>query len=378
MGLKPGFQAGQSQGEIKLVVGAVAHPFDAHQPAVGPDSLDHRMAVAVVVDLEPVERSAGEQAEQGAGARQDRSLVLFAITFDAPVQDRRGQLQGGIPRNVPLQLGEECLGFLGALGGTVAAVHPRQFTTLGADGLVQAAQLLFQGRDLGLVLLDRGVERVVIGLFDFGGERGDLGARGANDQLLLAGGEVRFEAGAVLRAALGFGELVELGAIRLRTEPLQADAGLLAMSLGREEVPFFTLSLLGQRVAFLVVGLGVSEAAGQLAGLVAGRSIGQVRGDSRRQRRDVRRELVGVAVDPTDAALVVASIVQLFQEFADLGQEDLGLLGAAPASRPMRAIFADHSVCQASSADSADWSESWAVLRSVRAAASLVSSFDRF
>ena len=52
--------------------------------------------------------------------------------------------------------------------------------------------------------------------------------------------------------------------------------------------------------------------------------------------------------------------------------------GTAFASRPMRAIFADQSVCQAPSRVSAAWSETCAASRSVRAAASLVSSLDRF
>ena len=57
--------------------------------------------------------------------------------------------------------------------------------------------------------------------------------------------------------------------------------------------------------AFLVVGPGVAEAAGQLAGQFAGRPVDQVRGDATRQGRDVRRELLGVALDAADAALVV-------------------------------------------------------------------------
>ena len=70
------------------------------------------------------------------------------------VQDRRGQLQGRISRDVPLKLGEERLRFLGALGGTIAAVHAGQFCPLGADGLVHASQVVFQGGDPGLQLLD--------------------------------------------------------------------------------------------------------------------------------------------------------------------------------------------------------------------------------
>ena len=51
---------------------------------------------------------------------------------------------------------------------------------------------------------------------------------------------------------------------------------------------------------------------------------------------------------PRMRALAFAALVEPIQQLVDLGQEDLGLLGAASASSPMRAIFADHSACQSS------------------------------
>ena len=61
------------------------------------------------------------------------------------------------------------------------------------------------------------------------------------------------------------------------------------------------MSLLVQGAAFLLVGPGIAEPDGQLAGQLAGRPVDEVRGDATRQRRDVRRELLGVALDAADA-----------------------------------------------------------------------------
>ena len=67
---------------------------------------------------------------------------------------RRREFEGRIPRDVSLKPGQERLRRLGGLGGAVAAVHAGQFSSLGADGLVQAAQLFFLGGDRCFELLD--------------------------------------------------------------------------------------------------------------------------------------------------------------------------------------------------------------------------------
>ena len=207
----------------------------------------------------------------------------------------------------------------------------------------------------------------------------EIGPRGDDEQLLLAGGEVGFEPGAVLRAALGLGELVELGATRLLAEPFQADPRLLALGLGRAEAAFFALPLL--------------RSASSLSGRRPGRPAGgrPARGRPRRpgDRRDPGRRAPPAPRHPPRTGprrdrcrgSGSGSSRRSFSFSSSspiLVRKTSACSGAAPASRPMRAIFADHSVCQASSAVSAAWSESWAVSRSVRAAASLVSSLDRF
>ena len=64
---------------------AVAHSFDADKPAVRPNSFEDRTAVAIVVDLEPGERAAGQAGKQLAGPCQDRPLIFLTIAFDATV-----------------------------------------------------------------------------------------------------------------------------------------------------------------------------------------------------------------------------------------------------------------------------------------------------
>ena len=152
----------------------------------------------------------------------------------------------------------------------------------------------------------------------------------------------------------------------------------LALSFGRAETCLFALPLLGQCGALLRVGLCVPKPPGQLARQLAGRVIAKVLGDASRQRRDVAREIIGVAIDAANPALMIAAIGELFEQLADLGQEDLGLLGRGLG---LQADPGHHrgplDSPQVSSA-SAVWSESSAVARSARAVASLVSSFARF
>ena len=153
MRIEPRFQAREPQGKVKLVVRAVAHPVGPDQPAVGPHSLEHGTAV-VVIDLEPGERTTGQSGEQRARTGQDRALILLAIPFDALVQDRCGKLEGRIARGVSLEPHHERLDFLGTLGSSVATVHAGQFRSLGANGLVEPAQLFFMRGDLVLELFD--------------------------------------------------------------------------------------------------------------------------------------------------------------------------------------------------------------------------------
>ncbi len=67
------------------------------------------MAVAVVVDLKPGKRAAGQGGEERTSAPQDRALVLVAIPFDAAVHHRRGQFEGRISRDVFLKPCQERL-----------------------------------------------------------------------------------------------------------------------------------------------------------------------------------------------------------------------------------------------------------------------------
>ena len=52
----------------------------------------------------------------------------------------------------------------------------------------------------------------------------------------------------------------------------------------------------------------------------------EVPGDTIRQCCDIAREVIGIAVNAANPALMIAAIGEFFEQLADLGQKDLGLL----------------------------------------------------
>ena len=190
------------------------------------------------------------------------------------------------------------------------------------------AQLFLLGRYRCFELFDGCVQRVGIGLLRLDGKTRSRSAPAAaamscsSQVVRAASSRTRF---CERRSASGRSpKSVHLASLQSRSRQTRR---FLVLSLGRAETFLFALPLLGERGALLCVGLGVSQALGQLSRQLAGRPIGEVASDASRQRRDIPRELVGVAVDAANPALVVAAIGQFFEQLADLVQEDLGLLG---------------------------------------------------
>ena len=86
----------QTQGEIKLVPGAVAHLLD--QDAVAIPVLTHQTGMVPFAEVgeQPLIAFHGQQIEQCRSAAQKRPLHLLAMLFNGPAQQPGGCLQAQI------------------------------------------------------------------------------------------------------------------------------------------------------------------------------------------------------------------------------------------------------------------------------------------
>jgi len=335
MGIEPRFQTREPQSKVKLVVRAVAHSIGPDQPPVGPYAFEHGTTVAVVVDLQPDERTAGQSGEQGARTSQDRSLILLAISFNAPVQDRRGELEGRITRGVSLELDEERLNPFGTLGSSVATVHASQFCSLGADGLIETAQLFLVSGKLVLELFDRCFQCAGISPFNLGGKIADVGTSRLDQQLLGTGCEVRIEVNIFLGTTLGLGKVVDIGTACLLTETIERNPCYPAPGFRVLELALGTFPLLQQRGVSLRGGPGVAQEPEQLARLVSRGPTRKLRGDAHHKGGNIPGEQLSVAVDAADPAQMLAPLFQVLEQLVDPSQDNLSLLGRGIGFQPV-------------------------------------------
>ena len=143
--LEPVLDAGDPQGQVELVAGAVAHGFQADRfGCAGSDAHQHGLAPSVKIGAEPLEGSTRHLAEELSGGIEDRPLVLLTVAFDGLAQHGRRQAQDGILANVFFELCDEVFTRFALFGRPGVAVHRGQLGPLAADLLVGLGQLLFE------------------------------------------------------------------------------------------------------------------------------------------------------------------------------------------------------------------------------------------
>jgi hypothetical protein len=80
VGVEVGVEHRQAERQVELIGGALAHARDADAArAVAADADQHAAAPVVELRVEPPERAAGQPGEEGAGAGEDRALILLAV-----------------------------------------------------------------------------------------------------------------------------------------------------------------------------------------------------------------------------------------------------------------------------------------------------------
>ncbi len=130
---EPGFQAGQPQGQVKLIAGPFAHRGGQDRLAVGPHAGQDLLAAIVEIDPQGLERTERQPPEEVARPAEHGPFVLLAIALDPFAQNGRGQPQAQVVLHVGLQPGKDILGVLGRFGRRGAGVHAGQDCLLAAD-----------------------------------------------------------------------------------------------------------------------------------------------------------------------------------------------------------------------------------------------------